>query len=95
MRGSDERLRAVHPEDPAYRYSAEEARELQRRMNALGSDGVKEEKVYMKQHERKLQAGAQVTGAEECEYKRLLEKKRKRTDAVSAARASARRQHVQ
>jgi len=81
MRATDVRLIAAQPEDPGHRYTAAEARDLQKQMNSLGSEGIAEEKMYMLEHERKLQAGAQVTGAEECEYKRLLEKKRKRSEA--------------
>jgi predicted amidohydrolase YtcJ len=89
MRGSDERLAAVHPEHPAYKYSAEEARELQRRMNSLGSDGVQQEKVYMKQHEAKVESGAEVSSAQENEYQRLLKRKRKRSADSSTAGATA------
>lgn len=88
MRGSDERLAAVHPEDPAYKYTAEEARELQRRMNSLGSDGIQEEKAYMRQHEAKVETGAAVSSAEENEYQRLLKRKRKRSKDSSAAGAT-------
>jgi predicted amidohydrolase YtcJ len=89
MRGSDERLAAVHPEDPAHKYTATEARELQRRMNSLGSDGIQEEKAYMKQHEAKVEREETVSTAEETEYQRLLEQKRKRSSDSSTAGATA------
>jgi predicted amidohydrolase YtcJ len=85
MRGSDERLAAVHPEDPAHKYTATDARELQRRMNSLGSDGIQEEKAYMKQHEVKVEREETVSTAEEIEYQRLLERKRKRSSDSSTA----------
>ena len=82
MRATNPKLVAQHPADPGRVTTPEEAAELQRKRNALGSKGIAEEKEAMRVYELRLvDPETVITDAQHAEYRRLAMRAKARSSS--------------